>query len=146
MNRRTFVFAGTALVSGFAAGAQTKGSRLTVNVTYTGSGKVDESHKVYVVMWDSPDFMKEGASGPPIDVKGVTSKSDSLHFDDVQANPVYINMVYDPSGQWDAASPPPSGSSLGIYQKEPGTPAPVQLQPDKPTTISVSFDDSSKMP
>jgi hypothetical protein len=54
-------------------------------------------------------------------------------------------MVYDPSGKWDAASPPPSGSSLGFYATDPGKPAPVTVEPGKTTKISATFDDSFKM-
>ena len=120
MNRRNFFVSGVAL--GVAASAQTGNSKLNVSVTYTGSGTVDEAHKVYVVLWDSPDFVKGDAGGPPIGVQGVTSKSDVAHFEGLSKGPVYVSMVYDPSGKWDAASPPPSGSSIGLYAKEPGTP------------------------
>ena len=141
MKRRTFVVSGAALVSALAT--QTGGSKLIVQVSYTGSGKVDGSHKVYVALWDNPDFIKSSAS-PPIAAKGVTSKSAAAEFDDVQKNPVYVSMAYDPTGKWDAMSPPPAGSSLGLYAKEPGTPAPIQLQPGKTTKISATFDDSFK--
>jgi hypothetical protein len=144
MTRRTFVLSGAALVSALAAQAQTGSSKLIVQVSYTGSGKVDESHKVYVVLWDDPDFVK-GSAAMPIAAKSVTSKSAAAEFDNVEKNPVYVSMVYDPTGKWDAMSPPPTGSSLGLYGKEPGTPAPIQLQPGKTTTITATFDDSFKM-
>ena len=83
--------------------------------------------------------------GPPMGVQGVTSKSDIADFTGLSKGPVYVSMVYDPSGKWDAASPPPSGSSIGLYAKEPGTPAPIHLEPGKATTVSASFDDSQKM-
>ena len=143
MKRRSFVLSGAALVSALAANAQTGSSKLMVQVSYTGSGKVDESHKIYVVLWDNPDFVRSSAA-PPIVVKGVTSKSAMAEFDDIQKNPVYVSKAYDPTGKWDAMSPPPNGSSLGLYAKEPGTPSPVQLQPGKTTTISAKFDDSNK--
>jgi hypothetical protein len=145
MDRRSFLLSGTVFVSALTARAQDKNSKLEVQVTYKGSGAVDESHKVYVVLWDNPEFIKEGAGAPPIDIKGVSSKSAAVQFDGVQKSPVYVSMVYDPSGKWDAASAPPSGSSLGIYAKEPGTPAPVQIEAGKATKISASFDDSFKM-
>ena len=145
MDRRDFLISGAAFVSVLTAGAQTAGSKLEVQVSYTGSGTVDESHKVYVVLWDTPDFVKGDAGGPPIAMKGVTSKSDVAQFSDVPKSPVYVSMVYDPSGKWDGASTPPAGASLGLYAKEPGTPAPVQLEPGKTTKISAAFDDSFKM-
>ncbi len=145
MHRRNFLLSGTVFVSALTARAQGKRSKLEVQVSYTGSGAVDESHKVYVVLWDNPDFIKAETGPPPIDLKGVSSKSAAVQFDDVQKSPVYVSMVYDPSGKWDAASHPPAGSSLGVYAKEPGTPAPVPLEPGKTARISATFDDSFKM-
>ena len=112
--------------------------------TQTRTGKVDEAHKIYVVLWESADFLKDTGS-MPMAIKGITSKSAAAEFDGVAKNPVFVSMAYDPTGQWEATSPPPSGSSLGLYAKEPGTPEPVQLQPGKTTTVSAKFDDSYKM-
>ena len=145
MDRRNFLLSGTVFVSALTARAQDKSAKLEVQVSYTGSGTVDESHKVYVVLWDNPNFVTEEAGAPPIDIKGVSSKSAVAPFDNVQTNPVYVSMVYDPSGKWDAACPPPAGSSLGFYAKEPGKPAPIQLEAGKTTTVSAPFDDSFKM-
>jgi hypothetical protein len=145
MDRRNFLFSGAVFVSALTARAQDKSANLEVQVSYTGSGPVDESHKVYVVLWDNPNFVTEEAGAPPIDLKGVPSKSASVQFDGVQMNPVYVSMVYDPSGKWDAQSPPPAGSSLGFYAKEPGKPAPIKLEAGNTTKISATFDDSVKM-
>src|SRR5580693_5874992 len=145
MHRREFLLSGVVFTSALTARAQDKSAKLEVQVSYTGSGEVDESHKVYVVLWDNPNFVTEEAGAPPIGLKGVSSKSASVQFDDVQVNPVYVSMVYDPSGKWDAASPPPSGSSLGFYATEPGKPAPVTVEAGKTAKISATFDDSFKM-
>jgi hypothetical protein len=144
MNRRYFVLCGLIFASALAAEAQS--FKLDVAVNYTGSGTVDESHKIYVAVWDSPDFMKGDSGGPPIVMKPVTSKSEVAHFDDLSKSPVYVSMLYDPSGKWDAASMPPSGSSVGLYSTEPGTPAPIRLEPGKTTKISAALDDSQKLP
>ena len=144
MNRRNFLLFGMAFMFALKA-QQAQSSKLTVQVSYTGSGTVNESHKVYVVLWDTPDFVKTSSAIEPIAIKAVTSKSAAAQFDDVQKNPVYVSMAYDPAGKWEATSPPPAGASLGLYAKEPGTPAAVQLQPGKTTKISATFDDSFKM-
>lgn len=144
MKRRYFLFA-----AAFASilGAQSGGnSKLDVAVSYTGSGTVDESHKIYVAVWDNTDFMKGDTGGPPISIQTVSSKSDVAHFDNLSKGPVFVSMLYDPSGKWDAASPPPSGSSVGLYSTEPGTPAPIKLEPGKTTKIAASLDDSQKLP
>ncbi|MBZ5584168.1 MAG: hypothetical protein LAQ30_18540 [Acidobacteriia bacterium] len=65
----------------------------------------------------------------------------------ISAPVVYVVAAYDPTGAYDGASgPPPSGSSMGIYSKQPGQPAPVKLEPGKAQQIEVAFDDSNKMP
>jgi hypothetical protein len=143
MKRRTFILSGAALVSAMAA--ETDAAKLVVQVSYSGSGTVDGSHKVYVVLWDNAGFTK-GATSEPIAVAGVASKAGAAEFEGLDKNPVFVSMVYDPTGKWDAMSPPPPGSSLGMYSKDPGTPAPVELKPGKTTTIRAAFDDSQKMP
>jgi hypothetical protein len=97
------------------------------------------------MLWDTPDFVTGNSSAAPIASTTIASKSDMAHFDDLQKNPVYLSMVYDPSGKWDAASPPPPGSSVGLYSTEPGVPAPIKLEPGKTTKISATLDDSFKM-
>jgi len=145
MNRRKFMLAGAALLPALVASSETNGARLVVHLSYTGSGTVDQTHKVYVVLWESPDFVKNNAAPmEPIAVMPVASKSGVARFNDIQKNPVYVSMAYDPTGAWEAKSEPPVGSSLGLYAKEPGAPAPIHLQPGKTTTISVTLDDSFK--
>lgn len=141
MKRRNFLL--TALASTLAA--QTDGPKLVVQVTYTGSGTVDESHKVFVVLWDTPDFVKEGSDKMPTGIESMASKTGTVQFNDIKKSPAYVSMVYDPAGKWDAASPPPTGASLGLYAKEQGTPAPIELQPGKTGKIEATFDDSFKM-
>jgi hypothetical protein len=145
MNRRKFMLAGAALLPALIASSETNGAGLIVHLSYTGSGTVDQTHKIYVALWESPDFVKSNASSMmPIAVMPVASKSGVARFKNIQKNPVYVSMAYDPTGAWEAKSEPPVGSSLGLYAKEPGVPAPIQLQPGKATTISVTLDDSFK--
>ncbi len=147
LHRRSFITAGLlssiAVSNTFAA----KGSALHAHVTYTGSGTVDDAHKLYVAVWDTPDFVKEGSNGTtPIALKFVTAKSAVAEFTDLDKSPVYVSMAFDPTGKWDAQSDPPSGTSLGLFSTEPGVPAPVQLDPGKITKIDATLDDSYKKP
>ncbi len=119
---------------------------LTVNSHYTGAGTVNDSHLIYISIWDTPNFAQPGGNSPPLDTKSVSSKNGSGTFTDVTASPVYVSAAYDPKGEWDAHSAPPSGSSLGLYSKEPGNPAPVDVKSGHPATVHLSFDDSYKMP
>jgi hypothetical protein len=149
LNRRSFIASGFLLssVASLTRASAAKGSTLQVHVTYTGEGAVDADHKLYVSLWDTPDFVK-GAATPiaPIAMTSVAAKSAVAEFNDIEKNPVYVGMVFDPTGKWDAQSDPPSGTSLGLYSTEPGVPAPVQLEPGKTTKISATLDDSYKKP
>lgn len=128
-----------------AAQDTNKGSTLQVHVNYSGSGTVDEKHKIYVVLWDSTAFI-DGASRP-VELEPLSSKDGTVTFSEVKKVPAYVSAAFDPNGQWDAKSgpPPPDGSSLGLYSTTPGKPAPVDIAPGKTASIDLSFDDSVKM-
>ena len=108
-----------------------KGRSVEVRLNYTGAGAVDEKHPLYIVLWDTAKFVEKGSQVPPIAVKAVRSKDGTAVFDNVGANPAYVSAAYDPTGKWDANSPPPSGSSLGLYATEDGKPKPVAVDSDK---------------
>ena len=115
---------------------------IQVDIAYQGSGKVDASHKIYAALWDSADFN----AGPPVAVKSVDSKNGSVTFADVQTVPAYVTTAYDPTGSWDAQSPPPSGTSLGMYTVNPPKPEPIDVAPGKTAKVKRTFDDSNKVP
>jgi hypothetical protein len=126
------------------ADAQTSADRRTlqVDINYTGSGTVNASHKIYVALWASSDFN----SGPPAAVESLDSRKGTVTFSTVQSVPAYVTTAYDPTGAWDAQSPPPSGSSLGMYTKNPPNPEPIDVAPGKTVKVSVTFDDSARVP
>src|SRR5665213_1137687 len=98
VSRRSFITSGLIFssVAAVTRALATKGSILQVHVTYTGSGVVDDSHKLYVSLWDTPDFAKEGANGiAPIALKFITAKSAVAEFNDLDKSPVYVGMVFD---------------------------------------------------
>lgn len=150
MKRRIFtMYAAAALLllaASRAAISQNSNASYTlqVHVNYDGAGTVDEQHKIYVALWDSAEFTK-GEGTVPVAIQSVSSKNGTVTFDEVKKTPAYVSAVYDPTGQWDAQSAPPEGSSLGLYSKTPGTPEPIELQSGKTTTINLTFDDSVKM-
>jgi len=126
-----------------SADAQTSADRRTIQVeiNYTGSGTVNASHKIYIALWDSADF----SGGPPAAVESLDSKKGTVTFSNVQKVPAYVSAAYDPTGAWDAQSPPPSGSSLGMYTKKPPEPEPIDVAPGKTVKVTVTFDDSAKV-
>jgi hypothetical protein len=148
--KKSFYFAAGMLIlaSAFQSGrAQDKAATRTlkVNVKYTGSGPVDDKHKIQVFLFDSPDFMQGNAM--PTGVQMTASKSGTVTFSDVTASPVYAAAIYDPKGEYDGASgPPPSGSSAGLYTKEPPKPGPINIDAGKTAEVDLPFDDTIKMP
>jgi hypothetical protein len=140
MIQRLSTLLGISLLVAAFAFAQS-GRTIQVDVNYTGSGTVDASHKIYVALWDSADF-----SGGPAAVKGLESKNGSVKFTDIQKSPVFVSAAYDPAGKWEAQSPPPSGSSLGMYASKPPTPDPITTEPGKTAKVKLAFDDSNKVP
>ncbi len=129
-----------ALAQDSAAGA----GKLEVHVKYEGPGTVDEKHKIYVVLWDSPDFISGGGTAP-VAVLSMSSNGGTVTFADVKKSPAYVSAVFDAKGTWDLAGPPPDGSPLGLYMKTPGQPEPIEIKAGKTVTIEFSFDDSIKM-
>lgn len=121
----------------------TSARTVKVQVNYTGSGTVDEAHKIYVVLWDSPDFTTQ-ESAMPTAVKAATSKDATVTFSQVEKSPVYASAAYDPTGHWQGDSKPPAGTVLALYG-EGGTPTPINVAPGKTESIKISFDDSHKM-
>ena len=148
VSRRVFATAtiafSLAMLPGWSQPAP-KGGELQVHATYTGSGAVDSQHKLYVVLWDTPDFPKN-MGALPIAVKPTVSNDATVKFDNVVKTPVYVSLAFDPTGKWEARTAPPAGTSLGLYAKVPGTPAPVEMAPGKITKISATLDDSFKAP
>jgi len=117
---------------------------LKVKLNYTGAGTVDEKHKIVVFAFDTADFMQGNAM--PVGAQSASSKTGVVTFSDLASSPIYITAVFDPTGQYEGMSPPPSGSSLGLYGKTPGTPDPIKIEPGETATVELAFDDTAKMP
>jgi hypothetical protein len=114
-------------------------------INYIGAGTVDEKHKIFLFVFDSPDFMQGGSM--PVGFGSASAKDGTVTVSDLSVSPVYIAVCYDPTGGYDGQSgPPPSGASMGVYAKTPGTPEPVKIDPGKTAEVTVTFDDSFKMP
>jgi hypothetical protein len=118
---------------------------LKVKLKYTGTGTVDSKHPIIVFLFDSADFVQGGVM--PFATKSASAKDETLTFADLTTSPVYAVAVFDPTGGYDGQSgPPPSGSSMGMYGKTPGTPDPINIEPGKTAEVELAFDDTAKMP
>lgn len=152
MSKRLFTALGLFGLFVTGAVAQTNAGKRTIQVeiNYTGTGTVDASHKIYVALWDSSDL----STARPVAVQSLDSKNGTVTFSDVQKVPAYVSTAYDPTGAWDAQSPPPSGSSLGLYSKnppkayskDPPQPEPIDVAAGKTVKVRIAFDDSIKVP
>lgn len=145
--------------------AAAAGKTLKVKLNYTGSGVVDEKHKIYVLICDADPFAAErledytgkpvpkpepGSAGQKIarilQRQGTASKDSTLVFIKLPVSPVYAVAFYDHSGTYQGHSDPSAGSPMGLYGSQPGQPEPIKVVPGKPTRVTVSFDDSAKTP
>jgi hypothetical protein len=82
----------------------------------------------------------------PIANQAATAKDQTLTFSGLSAATVYAVAAFYPKGGYDGMSgPPPAGSSLGMYSKEPGTPGAVNLEAGKTAHVDLAFDDTAKM-
>jgi hypothetical protein len=146
MRKRLWIAAGMLALAFQAAAQQSAPARsLQVKLNYAGSGTVDEKHRIFVFLFDTPDFM-QGGGVMPIASGSATAKDGTVTIANIGAATVYAVAAFDPNGAYDGTSgPPPQGSSMGLYSKEAGTPAPVKLEPGKPGQIVLKFDDSMKI-
>src|ERR1039458_9577590 len=60
---------------------------LKVKLNYTGTGTVDEKHKIIVFVFDSPDFMQGNAM--PVGSQQASAKNGTVTFMDLASSPVY---------------------------------------------------------
>jgi hypothetical protein len=98
---------------------------VSVTVTYTGKGRVDDTHEILVFLFDHPT-PAEGSM--PLEMQVTTKSGGTVTFRDVATTPVYITVVYDEAANYDGMSPPPVGAPIVAYQKDgkaiPVTPGP----------------------
>jgi hypothetical protein len=143
------------------------GKTLKVKLNYTGSGVVDEKHKIYILVCDADPFQAErledytGKSVPKqqptpsgqtqkvariLQRQGAVTKDATVTFTQLPTSPVYAVAFYDKAGSYDGHSDPTSGSPMGLYGSKPGQPDPIKLQGGKPTRVEISFDGSNRTP
>lgn len=111
-----------------------------VAVKYTGKGEVDASHKLWIWLFDTPDL---GPGAIPIAEQSLDNNGTTAAFSDVTAKTVWIAVAYDEKGGFTGSAPPPSGSPVALYT-EAG--APTGVTPGEKGEVTVTFDDSFRMP
>lgn len=114
--------------------------KVSVTVNYKGSGTVDAGHQVWVWLFDTPDI---GPGSMPIAEASVARNGAAATFD-VGSDRVWIAVAYDEKGVMSGNAPPPSGTPIGIFASDSGAPAAVT--PGDQGAVTLTFDDSQRMP
>jgi type 1 fimbria pilin len=110
---------------------------VSVTVTYTGKGNVDDTHEILVFLFDHPT---PTPGSEPLAMQMTTKSGGTVTFKDVAQDTVYVTLVYDEQANYDGKSgPPPAGAPIGSYMKD-GKAIPVK--PGPAAKLKVSFDDS----
>ena len=112
-----------------------------VKVTYTGQGNVDQTHQLWIWLFDTPDI---GPGAMPVAQLSLAQNGGAVTFSEVGAAKVWIAAAYDEKGGSTGEGPPASGSPIGVYTT--GTPAPAPVTPGAPGEVLLTFNDSLRMP
>lgn len=131
-----------------APASKPQAKSLKVTVSYKGKGKVDQSHGVYLFLFDTPDFVQNPGSAIPIAFQTLRANDESVTFGGLTVTTVYLVAAFDEKGTYDiSAGAPPSGTPVALYKPgDPQVPTPIKLEENKELEIKFEFDDSIRMP
>jgi uncharacterized protein (DUF2141 family) len=116
---------------------------LKLKLIYKGEGKVDAEHRIIVFLFDNPDFAQGNVM--PTGTQNIDTKEKTVTFSDLSPADYYLVAIFDPEGKYDGQSMPPTGSSIGLYSKNPPAPEAIKVEEGKTAEVELSFDDSIKM-
>jgi uncharacterized protein (DUF2141 family) len=122
----------------------TDGGKLKVTIDYKGAGAVDAEHRVWVWVFDTPNI---SADVMPLAIGVIKENKASYKFVGLPKQ-VYLAAAFDNLGGYDGSmAPPPSGTPLTIHgAMGPGQPGAVVATGGDDASVTVTFDDSVKMP
>lgn len=125
-----------------AAAHEARAGNVKVTLHYKGKGTVDSSHKLWVWLFDTPNI---SAQSQPIDQISLDKNGADAVFQGVMPSQVWLAVAFDEQGAMTGNEPPPSGSPIGIWSGgQPGPPA--AITPGDTAVITLTFDDSIRMP
>lgn len=124
-----------------AAPVDRAGGAVTVTVRYTGQGTVDDGHRLWIWLFDTPNI---GPESMPIHEAFVSTNGGSTTIEGVGPDRVWIAVAYDQRGGSVGNAPPASGSPVGIHAGVDGQP--IAVATGSQTATTVTFDDSVRMP
>ena len=126
----------------FARAATDAAGVVKVTIKYGGKGDVDDSHRLWVWLFDTPNI---GPGAMPIAETSIDKNGGVATFDAVSAPQVWIAVAYDVHGGFAGMAPPPSGSPASTYGAAAGG-APAAVTPGENGAVTLAFDDTFKMP
>jgi hypothetical protein len=125
-----------------ADAASIQAGTVKVTVVYKGkAGQVDPSHKLWVWLFDTPNI---GAQATPIDQAALEKNGADAVFQGVAPGQVWVAVAFDEKGAMAGDGPPPSGTPIGILAGKDG--APLAVTPGEKGIVTVTFDDTTRMP
>ena len=130
---------GTAVAA--SAGARVAAGTVKVTLNYKGKGAVDDSHRVWVWLFATPDI---GPGTMPIAEASIDKNGAIATFGGIAEERVWIAAAYDETGTMSGNAPPPSGTPVGLYVGSDG--APRSVVTGDSTVAVLTFDDSFRMP
>ena len=124
-----------------SAGARVAAGTVKVTLNYKGKGTVDDSHRVWVWLFATPDI---GPGSMPIAELSIDKNGAIATFDGIAEERVWIAAAYDEKGVMSGSAPPPSGTPVGLYVGSDS--APRSVATGDSTVAVLTFDDSFRMP
>lgn len=131
--------AATAVMHAESRDAVASAATLKVTVHYTGKGKVDAAHKLWVWVFDTPNI---GPGSMPVDQISLDKNDADASFEGLAEGKYYLAAAFDETGSMMGDAPPPTGTPIGILGMASG--APTAVSPKDPAVLT--FDDSMRMP
>lgn len=137
--RKMFAYTVLILVSASLALASDTHT-LQVKVEYQGEGPVDTDHRIWIFVFDNPNFGSGGSM--PIAMASSDTNGKVVEIGGLSADTVYIATMYDEAGGYLAMGPPSPGTPVGVHGDATG-PKAVALADTK--EVAIYFDDSFRM-
>ena len=143
------------------AQAAPAGRTLKVRLNYAGAEKVDQQHKIYILLFDANPYSSArlvdstSEAVPPAPEAGVchilrresvSGKKQHLTFSGLAGPSVYAMAFLDKAGKYNPHEDAPSGSPMGVYGKAAGNADAIVLKEGKSVGVTLAFDDSHKTP
>lgn len=123
--------------------AQATEGELGVTIEYKGTGTVDQDHRVWIWLFDTPNIT---ADTMPLATGVVAENGKAYQFVGLPKE-VYIAAAYDEKGGYDGSSgPPPQGTPITIHGMATSGAATAVPTGGVDAKVVVAFDDSMRMP